>query len=470
MAVPQKFRAMGDFHEYYSGTRKAKYLTIFIGGNHEASNHLLELFYGGWVAPNIYYMGAAGVVRLGSLRIAGLSGIWKGYDYRKPHHERIPYSDDDVRSCYHIREFDVKRLLHIRSQIDIGLSHDWPKGIEWFGNHTALFREKPFFEEEARSGTLGSPVTRDLLNRLRPAYWFSAHLHCKFAAVLQHESSETRVVNGVGSRQSESKIKVVDALGSNGDTAGNTSVNEGPNSNSEEIAIEDDTPDGAAKEESGSIKTHAEIGSDGTAESIPKDIRDELPEAFRRPIPSRGPPPLPPTESINNQTTRFLALGKCLSNREFLQLVDIETMTPLEETSPPRLAYDPEWLAITRSFAPFLCVGGDANTAKDRTAAEILKSLQDEGKWVESNVVAKDLLIIHENFVLTAPLYDPVVGINTPVKPREYSNPQTKAFCELLQIPNPFDISEDERDRRMLSGSNNANRASGNHPRGRGQG
>lgn len=42
---------------YYSGEKKAPILTIFIGGNHEASNYLQELPYGGWVAPNIYYMG-----------------------------------------------------------------------------------------------------------------------------------------------------------------------------------------------------------------------------------------------------------------------------------------------------------------------------------------------------------------------------------------------------------------------------
>ena len=42
---------------YYSGEKKAPILTIFIGGNHEASNYLQELPYGGWVAPNIYYLG-----------------------------------------------------------------------------------------------------------------------------------------------------------------------------------------------------------------------------------------------------------------------------------------------------------------------------------------------------------------------------------------------------------------------------
>jgi hypothetical protein len=79
---------------------QAPVLTVFVGGNHEASNHLTELcaarlrtgtrarvngaarrFHGGWVAPNIYYMGFSGVLRFGGLRIAGLTGIFKGFDY-----------------------------------------------------------------------------------------------------------------------------------------------------------------------------------------------------------------------------------------------------------------------------------------------------------------------------------------------------------------------------------------------------
>ncbi|EPY86390.1 lariat debranching enzyme [Camelus ferus] len=63
MAVPPKYRHMQTFYRYYSGEKKAPVLTIFIGGNHEASNHLQELPYGGWVAPNIYYLGLAGVVK-----------------------------------------------------------------------------------------------------------------------------------------------------------------------------------------------------------------------------------------------------------------------------------------------------------------------------------------------------------------------------------------------------------------------
>ncbi|EDN02458.1 hypothetical protein HCAG_00322 [Histoplasma mississippiense (nom. inval.)] len=152
MSVPQKYKQIGDFHEYYSGARVAPYLTIFVGGNHEASNHLFELYYGGWVAPNIYYLGAANVIRCGPLRIAGISGIWKGYDYRKSHFERLPYNRADMQSIYHVRELDVRKLLQIRTQVDLGLSHDWPQGIEWHGDFQKLFQKKPLFEPDANSG------------------------------------------------------------------------------------------------------------------------------------------------------------------------------------------------------------------------------------------------------------------------------------------------------------------------------
>ncbi|ODM19385.1 hypothetical protein SI65_04369 [Aspergillus cristatus] len=186
MAVPKKFRQIGDFHEYYSGKRTAPYLTIFIGGNHEASNHLSELYYGGWVAPNIYYMGAANVLRFGPLRIAGLSGIYKGYDYTKPHFERLPYNEGEKRSIFHVRELDVRKLLQIRTQIDLGLSHDWPRGVEYSGDYERLFRIKKDFRYDSEQGLLGSLAAKYVLDRLRPAHWFSAHYHIKFTGSIQH--------------------------------------------------------------------------------------------------------------------------------------------------------------------------------------------------------------------------------------------------------------------------------------------
>jgi len=40
-------------------------------------------YYGGFVAPNIYFLGFAGVVQFGGIRIGGLSGIYKDHDFHK---------------------------------------------------------------------------------------------------------------------------------------------------------------------------------------------------------------------------------------------------------------------------------------------------------------------------------------------------------------------------------------------------
>ncbi|XP_023002367.1 lariat debranching enzyme isoform X2 [Cucurbita maxima] len=184
--VPPKYRAMNSFWKYYSGAEIAPYPTIFIGGNHEASNYLWELYYGGWAAPNIYFLGVAGVVKFGNIRIGGLSGIYNARHYRLGHYERPPYNEDTIRSVYHVREYDVQKLMQVEEPIDIFLSHDWPVGITDYGNWKQLVKFKPFFEKEIQERRLGSKAAAELLEKLKPPYWFSAHLHCKFAALVQH--------------------------------------------------------------------------------------------------------------------------------------------------------------------------------------------------------------------------------------------------------------------------------------------
>lgn len=44
MSCPDKYKKIGYFHEYYSGKKLAPVPTIFIGGNHEASNYMWELY------------------------------------------------------------------------------------------------------------------------------------------------------------------------------------------------------------------------------------------------------------------------------------------------------------------------------------------------------------------------------------------------------------------------------------------
>lgn len=190
MAVPKKYLDMCSFYKYYSGELVAPVLTIFIGGNHEASNYLQELPYGGWVAPNIYYLGYAGVVNVNGVRIAGISGIFKGHDFLRGHHEFPPYTESTCRSVYHVRQLEVFRLKQISGRVDIFLSHDWPTGIYEYGNKAQLLRKKPFFAADMESGKLGSQPLEELLKAVQPAYWFAAHLHCKFAALVPHNHSQ----------------------------------------------------------------------------------------------------------------------------------------------------------------------------------------------------------------------------------------------------------------------------------------
>lgn len=140
------------------------------------------------MAPNIYYMGAANVLKFGPLKIAALSGIWKGRDYPKQHFERLPYNENEMRSIYHQRELDVRKLLSYTTQIDIGMSHDWPHDIWQYGDHQQLFRAKNHLQEDAYRGELGSKAATQIIDRLRPPYWFSAHLHFKYTAYKDHEA------------------------------------------------------------------------------------------------------------------------------------------------------------------------------------------------------------------------------------------------------------------------------------------
>lgn len=189
MAAPAKFRRMGDFYQYYIGKKVAPFLTIVIGGNHESSSYFQELFYGGWLAPNIYYLGAAGVVNYRGLRIGGLSGIFKPFSFDKPHYETVPYDRSAIHSVYHIRRSDVQELSLIREPLDVMLSHDWPAGVDQYGNVGKLLRIKPFFKSDIAKGELGSPPTMELLRTLRPAHWFSAHLHVRYSALLTHDET-----------------------------------------------------------------------------------------------------------------------------------------------------------------------------------------------------------------------------------------------------------------------------------------
>ncbi|KAI3872831.1 hypothetical protein MKW92_009656 [Papaver armeniacum] len=195
---------------YYSGQEVAPLPTVFIGGNHEASNYLWELYYGGWTMPNIYFMGFAGVIKFGTLCIGGLSGSYNACHYHLGHYKKPPYNENDTRSIYHLHEYDVYKLKQVEEPIGIFLSHDWPVGIDYAA--TGSFQEKDSrkhmidyaatgsfhmiglshdwpVKKEIQENTLGSKAAANLLEKLNPPYWFSAHLHCTFVASVGHGES-----------------------------------------------------------------------------------------------------------------------------------------------------------------------------------------------------------------------------------------------------------------------------------------
>ncbi|TDL18907.1 DBR1-domain-containing protein [Rickenella mellea] len=336
MVVPEKYRQMGDFHGYYTGEKTAPMLTLVIGGNHEASSYLWELYHGGWLAPNIYFLGHAGCVQVNGVRIAGSSGIYNGKDFHEGHWEKLPYKGGSFRSIYHVREYDIKRLSLLSSP-NIVISHDWPQGIEHYGDLRYLLQRKPFLRGSISSGQLDSPPFMALLKVLKPDWWFAAHHHIRFTASVLHDA-------------------------------------------------------------------------------------DDRPE------------------------TMFLALDKCLPNRQFLQIVDIPT-APLRprngkdksDSIAPRLTFDPEWLAITRAFHPFLSTSRHQLSMPDEEQAREMVSTELE--WVLANVGDKDehdgLRDVNDCqvFWATAPGPGGTKGKKSS-QPPCYTNPQTVAFCAMLEIEN----------------------------------
>jgi lariat debranching enzyme len=494
MSCPVKYREIGDFHAYYSGTTKAPYLTMFVGGNHEASSHLWELFYGGWVAPNIYYMGAANVVRLGGVRITGMSGIWKGYNFNKPHHERLPYNDDDIKSIYHIREIDTRKLLQLRTQVDIGISHDWPRAIEKLGDERALFRMKPDFEQESRDGTLGNQAAAYVMDRLRPPYWFAAHMHCRFASTkVYDEAPESKAAPIVSASPKQKSTDVLDEA----TIAHNADEIDLDMDDDESPAAQAPPINGAslpAKQVEISLNDQEPVPPP-VESSVPSDLRAQLPAAFSRPAASsqRIQPGQPFPPEVTNKVVRFLALDKCLPGRKFLQLLEISPYTSSEngltpvmpKSRPkPRFEYDPEWLAITRVFASDIVLGDkNGKASDDQGEAHYRPLIEIEQTWVNENIVEKGKLEIPENFVLTAPTFE--VGMPEIVDegPLEYNNPQMEQFCDLVGIENKFFATEEEREQRMkdgpapseqrhggFSGRARGGHRGGNHGGGRGRG
>jgi len=312
----------------------------------------------------------------------------------------MPYDHGSMRSIYHVREYNIRRLS-LLSKPDIFLSHDWPQSIEQYGDIHELLRKKPFFRQDINSGNLGSPPLMGLLQTLRPNWWFSAHLHVRFEAVVKH---------GYDHKNSEATSLRV------------------PAANPEEIFISDEDidEDGITREGS----SHDAQRTTPNPDEIILDNEGELDER------ESG-------TSVPSSETRCIALDKCLPQRAGREIVEIEVFNSTGVSAKPVLTYDPEWLAITRSFQQYFTTTRqqvtypDENTARTRVSAEL--------EWVGQNIVhgtVNDPLTVDncQVFVQTAP--GPGTEGNAKFhQPPCYTNPQTVAFCNMLGIENRINTS-----------------------------
>lgn len=223
------------------------------------------------------------------------------------------------------------------------LSHDWPQHIEQHGDFNALMKIKPFWKDDIAHGNFGSPPLMGLLQTLRPPWWFAAHMHVRFKAVVEHPPPPILTVDN----PEEIAIDFDDDL----------EVTPIPRSNPDEIMLDDEEVDVVA------------------------------------------PPPLPPPTQA--QTTTFLALDKCLPKRKFLEVVDIDTPELLIPGQEPVFTYDLEWLAINRAFASWF-----SQTKHQRSfpgEGDARKMVAKEMEWVKKNIGDKKEVNSCQQFVRVAP-------------------------------------------------------------------
>lgn len=187
-AAPLKYRKMGTFHKIYNGEIKVPVLTIVIGGNHESSDFLYLLPFGGWLAENVFYAGRASSLKFGDLSITSISGLYKPEDYFKCVYEKYPIRDSsDIHTVYHLRAFSDFQILGLKST-DIMVSHDWPSTIPMNYGGTYLERRRRDLIKSDKEGTFGLLKGMDIIRKLKPSSWFASHHHITFTADVEGTS------------------------------------------------------------------------------------------------------------------------------------------------------------------------------------------------------------------------------------------------------------------------------------------
>lgn len=170
-----------EFAEYADGLRKMRRPLYFIGGNNEDFEALHDAQEGLELAPQVHYLGRSGLRQLQGLRIAYLSGIHAPRFLDQP--LKRPTSLDTAKQAGYFRAPEVERISNLRD-VDILLVHEWPRGIVQRARDEGLASGRPL-----PSYWIGNPITRRLVDTVRPRWVLCGHSHKAFAVSLGGEGS-----------------------------------------------------------------------------------------------------------------------------------------------------------------------------------------------------------------------------------------------------------------------------------------
>ena len=436
MVAPNKYKKMEDFWRYYSGEKVAPRLTIFIGGNHEAVAHSRELYYGGWAAPNIYFLGYSGLIDVGGVKIAGFSGIYKSEFFKSGHYEMSPYNFERARkeskplpeengtiSCL---EFYFLNYLAFHHLTDRSLSlFNFIFSICWAGNDKQAARLRYKELEDLHSSHYVRLFELWKLahigGRVRPDIMMS-HDWPEFIAHYGHKDTLLRM------RPQFKKSVDSDSLGAqpylkllrhlqprfwlSGHmhvkyTATVQHANNPTNPNSQTGKLED----------------------------LAKQLQAQETQNVQ---------PICPKHPVTE--TEFLALDKPLPGREFVDVIHLpfasgerETEVILNECgeplpASPLLRHDLDWLAIIKASHDYF--------PNHKGAAKVLPQLHPNAinkarAWIVSNCLDNDqfnsdaLRIAPSSFIRSAEIY---VEGQEPIRTSPVVSPQTEAFLRWLDL------------------------------------
>lgn len=171
--APVKYHHISDISDYCKGLKNTPKLTIFTGGNHEAWGVLRKYGEGGFICPQVYYLGLHGTLNVKGIKIGGLTGVFDQEKYKTPL-SQIP--------CYDWKYYRKNSVEALKDEnIDILLLHEWPALNE---DYEIITEDNVPENLKRRNAT----PANFLINEIKPKFVFAGHLHNSYAEAVNKKT------------------------------------------------------------------------------------------------------------------------------------------------------------------------------------------------------------------------------------------------------------------------------------------